>query len=503
MKSIILFFKKLFAWILTLFLDRNRTSKNKKKVVVKKEANKKDAKFVLSNDVSHRDEDMGENHIIDIYPYTKAEDLKSIYELVDKLKEKIIKEEKYEEEDIKKLEKIKEIVNEELNISQVEQIKDVLIENIEEEKVLEEEHEEGKEVSKEVPEKELSAHEKILNIQKDIDEIMDNKLNKHEKDLIEQAYYKYEKVNYVIATTVEIDEIEKDLNNLIDEIEVNNYKKSYYVSKAKEIKKKIERLEKINKNPQVQEEIKRLKEDFYTKSVDKYDILYNKEVFVSLSKRCDDALELLNNKEKQVKEERENRKAQKAREREEREERYQQKQEERAQKREEREREKDEYYENIIKRYRDLKISNAIILANIMNHSAKMGKKNIIEVLRDDYDLYLEGEHNDFIFDRNRKKTEVCKLYNNLLQVLSDHQKVDYQPLTHINYPYYNLLEETIGLKTTVDDLAFKKSGYDMLVDEKSVAVSDKLGRELSLEKENRRSKGLQDRVLIRKIGEQ
>ena len=51
MKSIILFFKKLFAWILTLFLDRNRTSKNKKKVVVKKEANKKDAKFVLSNDV--------------------------------------------------------------------------------------------------------------------------------------------------------------------------------------------------------------------------------------------------------------------------------------------------------------------------------------------------------------------------------------------------------------------------------------------------------------------
>ena len=95
------------------------------------------------------------------------------------------------------------------------------------------------------------------------------------------------------------------------------------------------------------------------------------------------------------------------------------------------------------------------------------------------------------------------KLYNNLLEVLSDYQKIDYQPLTHINYPYYNLLEETLLMKSTVDDMTFKKTGYDMLLDEKSIAVSDRLNNELSLEKAKNREKGLQEKVLIRKIGEQ
>jgi len=491
MKSILLFFKKLFAWFLTLFLDRKKIDKKKKKVVLKKDPNTKEAKFVLSNNIN-RNEDMGESHIIDIYPYTQALEVKSIYELIDKLKEEMIKKDELTKDSIKELDSIKEVITENLNVYQTEAIKEVLEDNIkdyQEEKVVEEE----KEAIINEPLKEKTIDERIETIKEDINKIVDNKLDKHEEELIEKAFYKYEKVNYVIATTVEI-----------DEIKINNHKKSYYVDKIKEIKKKIERLEKINKNPNVQEELKRLKEDFYTKSVDKYDILYNKEVFISISKRCDDLNELLDNKEKEEKRDKEIIKEVKEKEREERERKYQEKLKEREElrriKKERKERERDLYHDNIIKRYKDLSLSNAIILANILNHSTKMVKKHVVEVLHDDYDMYLKGEENTFFFDRNKKKTEVSNLYNSLLQVLCNEQKVEYQPITHINYPYYNLLEETIDIKSAVDNITFKKTGYDMVMDEKSVMVHDKLNHELSLEKINRQEKGIQDKVLIRKV---
>ena len=91
MKRIILFIKKFFAWILSFFFDRNKTNKNNKKVVSKsilkknKKANTKKVMFI------NRDEDKGESHIIDIYPYTEAKDLKSIDELIDKLKDNVKK----------------------------------------------------------------------------------------------------------------------------------------------------------------------------------------------------------------------------------------------------------------------------------------------------------------------------------------------------------------------------------------------------------------------------
>ena len=73
----------------------------------------------------------------------------------------------------------------------------------------------------------------------------------------------------------------------------------------------------------------------------------------------------------------------------------------------------------------------------------------------------------------------------------------------HINYPYQNLLEETLSIKDTVDRMTTKKTGHDMVLDEKSVMVSDKLNNELSLEKENNKQKGKVPKVLIRKVGEQ
>ncbi len=492
MKKIIEFFKKIFAWILSLFLDRKHLKKNrmnKKRVY----AHEVSSKAVPVKEFSHRDEDMGSAHVIKSYPYTEAKELKSIVELVEELKEKIISEPDIEKkvdskelaETIKKIDEIKEVVNKNLTVMQTEEIKEILHESIKD------------------PEVSVTKEEKIDKIKKDINEVVDNKLDKHEKDLIEKACEKYEKVNYVIATTVEIEEIEKDLKDLADEIKVNNHKKNYYVDKINEIKKKIERLQKINKIPSVYEELERLKEDFYTKEHDKYDLLYNKEVFINLDQQCDELLETIETREKEQEVIKvEQKEAREEREREEHQKRVEQEQQ-REEERERRQAEKDEYIDNIIKRYRDLKIAADLISTGIIFHALRKKNKSIVQVLQDDYDDFLRGEDAPFEFDRNRRKTEVAVLYNNLLETLTGYQGLPFEPVMHINYPYQNLLEETLAVKDTVDRMTTAKTGHDMVMDEKSVMVSDKLNSELTMEKENNRAKGKVDKVLIRKVGEQ
>ncbi|MBP5683704.1 MAG: hypothetical protein J6X02_00430, partial [Bacilli bacterium] len=353
------------------------------------------------------------------------------------------------------------------------------------------------------PELNITKHEKINKIKEDINEVINNKLDKHEKDLIEKAYDKYEKVNYVIATTVEIEEIEEDLKDLCDEIKINNHKKIYYQDKIKDIKKKIERLQKINKIPSVSKELERLKEDFYTKEHDKYDLLYNNEVFINLEKQCDDLSDIIEERENKERETVIARKQEEKVRKQEEKEKFQEQELKREEQKRERQKEKDDYIDNIIRRYRDLKIAADLISSGIIFHAIKRKNKDIVEVLHDDYDEFLKGEEAPFEFNRNRKKTEVSVLYNNLLEVLTSYQGLPFEPVMHINYPYQNLLEETLSIKDTVDRMTTKKTGHDMVLDEKSVMVSDKLNNELSLEKENNKQKGKVPKVLIRKVGEQ
>ena len=288
MKRIILFIKKFFAWILSFFFDRNKTSKKSKKSK-NKILSKKSIKLNAKQSFVNRDEDMGESHIVDIYPYTEAKELKSIQDLIDELEKKVIdindenlekeldnlkeikkvienkiaiKEEKKEEVKKEKEEKKEEKVNkvekqeekvveplepvkeEPLNVAQTEDIKEVLEEA--------------------VNDKELNVNtdEKINNIKKEINKIVDDRLNTYEKNIIEKAYFKYDKVNYVVTTTLEIEDLEKDIKELQDNLNTNKHKKSYYVDKVREIEKKIERLKKINKNPKVYDELQRLKDEW-------------------------------------------------------------------------------------------------------------------------------------------------------------------------------------------------------------------------------------------------
>ena len=489
MKRIILFIKKFFAWILSFFFDRNKTSKNSKKSK-NKMLSKKSIKLNAKQSFVNRDEDMGESHIIDIYPYTEAKDLKSIDELIEKLEEavEIINDEQKEKE-IKVLKEIKETVKKtqdkeetKLNVAQEEEIKEVLEDAINDKEI------------------HIDTEEKIINIQKEINKVIDNKINKHDKEIIEKAYYKYEKVNYVVATTMEIEELENDIKELEESVKLNNRKKSYYVDKVKEIEKKIKRLKKINKNPKVYDELERLKDDFYTKSIDKYDLLYSKEVFINLDKQCDNIIDYIETKEKAEEKEEETLKKEKEEEKKQRDKEQEEIRKLREQEKEKARKAREEYQENVIKRYLDLKKSNTILLNNILIHHERVIEDDIIKTLRNDYDDFLEGEENEFNFERNRQKTEVCKLYNNLLEVLSREQKAPYEPVEHINFPYQTLLEETIATKSAVENIAHKKTGVDIMLEDKSIMVSDKLNNELEKEKTKNREMGIKDKILVRKM---
>ena len=140
------------------------------------------------------------------------------------------------------------------------------------------------------------------------------------------------------------------------------------------------------------------------------------------------------------------------------------------------------------------------MLTNLLVHRERVRSNDIIKVLENDYDDFLVGEENTFNFDRNKQKTEVCKLYNNLLEVLSNEQKSPFIPVEHINFPYQTFLEETISTKEALEKIAHKKTGTDIMLNPKSVAVSDKLDRELTKEKARNLEMGIKDKILVRKM---
>ena len=115
-----------------------------------------------------------------------------------------------------------------------------------------------------------NKEEKIRKINNDIKEVLNEKLTKVEKSAIEKAYSKYDKVDYVIMTTVLIDDLKNRLDKAKEDYSLNKISIQEYRNRIKSIKESIEELGNINNKPYVREEIKRLREDIYTKKNDKY-----------------------------------------------------------------------------------------------------------------------------------------------------------------------------------------------------------------------------------------
>ena len=126
--------------------------------------------------------------------------------------------------------------------------------------------------------------EKAEEFNKNISIILENV----DKDIIEEVMKEYSKVNYVTLSTVIIDKNYDRFKQLVDDYKNHRYNRIYYEREVNRIKRELNRIKNLKNKEEVNKHILELRKELYTKSKDKYDLLYNNEVFMNLEKECDD-----------------------------------------------------------------------------------------------------------------------------------------------------------------------------------------------------------------------
>ena len=249
------FIIKLWNWLINLFFKNKETNLSTKKKKNKHITNKTLHKAYINHDEEN-------DNIINLYTGVLPKELEIINNKLDTIRKKVIKN---NDEDIKKelntLNNIGDLITEQkIFINNFDEIKSIIDNTLFDEDL------------------HLNTQEKISLLKENIEELIDENLNTYEKNIIKKAYYEYEKVNYVIITTMIIDDIYNDLQKLNDKSLKNQHNKEYFIRKIKEIEEKIEHIKTLNTKEEVVRELENLKNDVYTKRKDKYDLLYNSEI---------------------------------------------------------------------------------------------------------------------------------------------------------------------------------------------------------------------------------
>ena len=248
----------------------------------------------------------------------------------------------------------------------------------------------------------------IENYNKDMRYVMEN-IN---KNIIDKVKLDYKKVNYITLTTELLDEIQSNLKKIEDNYKSHLYNKHYYEREINKIKRQILELKELKNKPYVYNEILRLRKELYTKSKDKYDILYNNEIFMNINEKCDELVSKVNAKVVDIKKE---------------------------ETKKDNINKKNEYLKNILLRFQDMELARDIIL-----EKEKIDFKNDKEMI-----LYIKNMYNEFNvdidipfnFNRNRDKTELVVLFNRLNRVNCYLKKEKYISIEHINFRMNDLVE--------------------------------------------------------------
>lgn len=289
----------------------------------------------------------------------------------------------------------------------------------------------------------------ISNCSKDMLYVMTN-IN---KNIIDKVKLDYKKINYITLSTELLDEIGNKLKKIENDYHSHLYNKYYYEREINKIKEQIRQLKELKNKPAVFNEILELRKELYTKSKDKYDILYNNEVFININKKCDDLISKVNAKVVDIKKENTKKDDSKK---------------------------KDEYLENIIKRFQDMKMAREIILDN--NKIEFKNDKEMILYIKNMYNGFTINEVNNFFnFERNKEKTELVLLFNSLNKVNCHLNKEDFIPIEHINFKMVDLLEAVSYKKEELSETMKKKYNIDI----KDQLVEDKLNNMILTEKNN------------------
>lgn len=302
----------------------------------------------------------------------------------------------------------------------------------------------------------LDNEEKIVDSPKQVavydKDILDT-IKKWDQGIIDKAKLEYDVVNYVTISNVMIDEILEEYDKIIDDYQHRRYNRRYYEEQLNKIKEKIDYLRNIKNTGAVSDEIDRLRKELYTKSKDKYDILYNNEIFIDVDKKCDELLEKVNRKVVDI------RTKEKVPENKEIEEK----------------KEQEEYWEKILLRFQDLSLSQRIIL---LHQEMRLGNVDYIHVYKyvnGIYDDFMNGVDGPFNYERNRVKTELVNLYNDLSIIIANQEKKPLVMVDHINFRMEDLVDAVEIKKYEVEkSLNTKGLPNSELVDEKLENIRDK-----------------------------
>lgn len=243
-----------------------------------------------------------------------------------------------------------------------------------------------------------------------------------DNDFLNDVVKEYNKINYVTVTTMIIDRNYQKFRKLEDNFRNHRHNKNYYEREINRIKHELKQIKSIKNKKEVSEHINRLKKELYTKSKDKYDLLYNNEVFMNFEKKCDNLLAKVNVKVVDIKKEKQ--------------------MEEKPKKKEDK---RKEYLENILLRFKDLELARRLIMLSQVEDNELINNSMVdfIDVMCEKYSNGVGGEFN---FLRNKRKTELVILFNELNMAISKEKKEPFISIDHINFRMEDL-EEAVEAK--------------------------------------------------------
>ena len=399
-----------------------------------------------------------------------------LYLMIDSIdKKKLIEKTKLVEVNLTKI----DVPNKELLIKKIESIADKLSEN----DISVYQNEKINEVLESVlndKEIRIDTKEKIDLLNRNIFEIIEN-FDKNIQDKVEKEY---QEVNFITISTLLLDETINEIKKLEDNYKKHKYNKYYYEREVEKIKERIKKLQNLRDTVKVREEIELLRKSTYTKSKDKFDLLYNDEIFLNIEKTCDDLVNKVNRKVIDIKKIKKDENKEK---------------EEKKDKKEKEDKEEQiELLDNILKRFKDLELARKLLL---LQKNKEYDINNITELynrINSVYYEFINGEKVIFNFSRNKTKTELVKLYNEMNYLDYKLTKKEFNFIEHINFQMDDLLDCVISKKESLDSLLETKYHYEKEKHEESILVENKL--KLLKEKEEEKKQVLGSPTLVKKM---
>ena len=300
--------------------------------------------------------------------------------------------------------------------------------------------------------------EKIDYFNKNVCNIIDNV----DKDFLSEVKKEYNTINYVTVSTLFIDKEYEKFNKLQDDFKHHRYNRFYYEREIKKLKQELNKIKNLKNNKEVNEHIEKLRKELYTKSKDKYDLLYNNEIFMNFNKECDNLLDKINTKVVDIKKEKEKVEVPKEEEK------------------------KNKYLENILKRFQDMSLARRIILLSQMEDQELINDPNY-DFAHEIIKKYNNGLNEEFNFDRNKKKTELVILFNELNLAIN---KINKEPIINVDHINFRMNDLTEAVEVKKNELG-KLLNTDLSKEEKKDEKTKTLVYKPNNEKNNQDKKSI------------